>query len=309
MALVSAGVAIAILFLTTRPDDQGRPPTQDAALPQLTWTQVADTRGVFDGPNDQSIAQVMPVDDGVLAFGFNAEVGNEYAAVWTSPDGSEWRRVPGESFGRSGDHRIENVTDFGGRLVAVGSERSGGGTDPAVWHSEDQGATWKRIDSVTSGLHQVGKQAAMQAVVEHDPGLVAVGFQKSQEGFDAAIWTSTDATDWSWVTLPSFVEPGDQRMLAATTFGEQLVVVGTASGTDDQDAAVWVESGGTLVAYPERRARGHGRPADAGRDRRRTGIDRGRFRHLERAIGGGGLDLDRRTELGPGADGGYRSRG
>ena len=301
LALVSAGVAIAILFLTTRPDDQGTPPTQDAALPQLTWTQVADTRGVFDGPNDQSIAQVMPVDGGVLAFGFNAEVGNEYAAVWTSPDGRAWRRVPGESFGRSGDHRIENATDFGGRLVAVGSERSGGGTDPAVWHSEDQGATWKRIDSVTSGLHQVGKQAAMQAVVEHDPGLVAVGFQKSQEGFDAAIWTSTDAADWSWVTLPSFVEPGDQRMLAATTLarpaGGGRNRIGDGRPRRRRVGGVrW-----TLVADPERRARGSGRPADAGRGRRRTGIDRGRIRHLERAIGGSGLDLDRRTELETGA--------
>jgi hypothetical protein len=242
LALV-AGVAIAILILSTRPDDQGQYPSSEAALPVLTWTQVTDTQGVLDGPNDQSIAQVMPVDGEVLAFGFNAETGNEYAAVWTSPDGRAWSRVPGESFGRSGDHRIENATDFGGRLVAVGSERAGGGTDPAVWHSEDQGATWARVP-LTSGLHQVGKQAAMQAIVEHDPGVVAVGFERTQDSFDPAIWTSPDATDWSWVTLPSFVEPGDQRMLGATTLGETLVVVGTASGTDDRDAAVWVESGG-----------------------------------------------------------------
>jgi serine/threonine-protein kinase len=244
LVLVAAGVAIIIVFLATRSDDQGPPPSTDAALPQLTWTQVTDAEGVFDGPNDQSIAQVMPVDSAVLALGFNAETGNEYAAVWTSADGHAWSRVPGESFGRSGDHRIENATDFGGRLVAVGSERSGGATDPAVWHSDDHGETWKRIDSVTSGLHQVGKQAAMQAVVGYDPGLVAVGFEKSEEGFDPAIWSSTDGTDWTWVTLPSFAEPGDQRMLGATTLGDQLVVVGTASGTDDQDAAVWVESDG-----------------------------------------------------------------
>ena len=250
----------------------------------------------------------MPVDSDVLAFGFNAETGNEFAAVWTSADGRVWSRVPGESFGRRGDHRIENVTDFGGRLVAVGSERAGGGTDPAVWHSEDQGATWGRVPFATSGLHERGKQGAMQAVVEHDPGLVAVGFQRSQEDFDPAIWTSTDATDWSWVSLPSFVEPGDQRMLAATTLGDQLVVVGAASGTDDQDAAVWVESEGRW-SRPERHARRSGRPADAGRGRRGAGIDRGRIRHLERAIDRGGLDLNGRTELGPGAGGGYRSRG
>jgi predicted Ser/Thr protein kinase len=243
---VAAGLVIVVLIVGSRPDENGRlTPEQPAALPRLTWEQVADPQHVFDGPNGQLIVQVLPVGSGVLAFGFNDELGNRFAAVWTSPDGRRWDRVPGESFGRSGDHRIENVTDFGERLVAVGSERAGGATDPAVWMSADTGATWSRVDSVTSGLHHVGSQAAMQAVVEHAPGLVAVGFQEAQGGFDAAIWTSTDATDWKWVTLPSFVEPGDQRMLGATNFGDQLVVVGTAaSSAGDRDAAVWVESGG-----------------------------------------------------------------
>ena len=89
-----------------------------------------------------------------------------------------WSRVPGESFGRPGDHRIENER-IRRTLVAVGSERSGGATDPAVWHSEDRAQRGSR-PLVTSGLHQVGQQAAMQAVVGYNPGLVAVGFQRSK---------------------------------------------------------------------------------------------------------------------------------
>jgi serine/threonine protein kinase len=242
----AAGLVIVVLIVASRADEKGpSAPSHPAALPLLLWKQVADPQHVFDGPNGQLIVQVMPVGSGVLAFGFNDELGNRFAAVWTSPDGHRWSRVPGESFGRSGDHRIENVADLGARLVAVGSERSGGATDPAVWISADRGGTWSRVDSVTSGLHQVGRQAAMLAVVAHAPGLVGVGFQKANGGVDAAIWTSTDATGWKWVTLPSFVEPGDQRMVGATTLGDQLVVVGTAaSGASDTDAAVWMESGG-----------------------------------------------------------------
>jgi serine/threonine-protein kinase len=250
-ALAATGVAVAaglvigvVLFSSHAP---GRPRSSSPGnVPQLTWRPVADKAKVLDGPQSQVIVDVLPVGDKVLAFGHNDQLGDRDAAVWTSPNGRRWASVPGESFGRSGDQRIDDVADFEGQLVAVGSERAGGATDPAVWTSTDQGANWIRVPPVASGLHRIGDQGAMRAVAAAAPGLVAAGFQKVQGSLDAAIWTSTNGTDWNWVSVPSFSQPGDQLMLGATTFKDKLVVAGVdASQPGDSNAAIWVESAGT----------------------------------------------------------------
>jgi len=117
-----------------------------------------------------------------------------------------------------------------------------------VWRSTDGGATWIRIDSVTSGLHAIGHQAGMQAVVAYDGGLAAAGFERSQGSLDAQVWTSPDGANWTRVTLRSFRGPGEQQLLGATTRGPELVVVGSATTAEgDLDAAVWVESDGAWV--------------------------------------------------------------
>ena len=227
------------------PTPEGSASPDPDALPRLAWNPVPDIQGVFGGLGDQAMAAaVVGVDGTIVAVGHDDTRANGNAAVWTSSNGLRWTQAETEALGVSGEQRMEGAAVIDGELMAVGWESSGGDTDPAVWTSADSGATWRRLDAVTSGLHETGNQA-MRTVIEAPPGLVAVGHDNSAGNIDAAVWTSTDGTIWVRQTSTFFGGRGHDDMLGVTTFGEELVVVGfgTTEG-GDWDAAVWVESGG-----------------------------------------------------------------
>ncbi len=213
-------------------------------LPQMTWSAVGDVRDVFGGVRDQDIVDAAQVDGTLVAVGRDDAGVDGNAAVWTSADGTRWTRIRSESLGRSGDQRMDAVTVLSGTLVVVGSERTGGDTDPAVWRSVDAGTTWARIDGVTSGLHEKGKQA-MRVVLQAPSGLMAAGSATSNGSLDAAVWTSPDGTDWTRLIVPSFGGTGDQAILGGATLGGDVVAVGLATtATGDRDAAAWVGTSG-----------------------------------------------------------------
>jgi hypothetical protein len=63
------------------------------------------------------------------------------AAVWISEDGIAWSPVQddGTAFGGFGSQSMRGVVGFGGSLVAVGHDESGGDQDAAVWISPPPG--------------------------------------------------------------------------------------------------------------------------------------------------------------------------
>ena len=84
----------------------------------------------------------------------------------------------------------------------------------------------------------------MDSVTAGGPGLVAVGYDLFDAGFDAAVWTSPDGVNWSRVPHNEavFGGTGTQEMNAVTAGGPGLVAVGSARLPDgDGDGAVWVE--------------------------------------------------------------------
>jgi hypothetical protein len=131
------------------------------------WVQVPDDEAIFsatygsDSAPDSRVYQpppegaglamndVIAVGDGLVAVGgptYNyrgPRDGDLGAAVWTSPDGITWSRVPHDTavFGGTGENSIWSVTTAGSNLVAVGSHQhsienwSGPGVDAnaAVW--------------------------------------------------------------------------------------------------------------------------------------------------------------------------------
>ncbi len=248
---VAAGVVVLLvtavaltLFLRSGPKQVHPSPGSSALPPRLTWSQFPDVRGVFRGLENQDIASVASVNGRIVAVGRDDAGGDGNAAVWTSSGGARWQRVRSDQFGGSGQQRMDGAAVLNGRVVAVGSEISGDGTDPASWISDDAGATWQR-DPLTSGLREAGNQL-MHYVVETSGGLVAVGHEATGESLDAAVWRSGDGINWTGETAPSFGGPGHEEMLGATTFNGDLVAVGygTTPGAD-RDAAVWIEAGGT----------------------------------------------------------------
>jgi hypothetical protein len=101
----------------------------------ITWSRVHDDEAVFGGERDQVMVSVTVGGPGLVAVGSDGSGGDEDAAVWTSPDGFTWSRVPHDEavFGGEGDQVILSVTIGGPGLAAVGREVSGGDSDAAVW--------------------------------------------------------------------------------------------------------------------------------------------------------------------------------
>ena len=86
------------------------------------------------GEIEQWMGSVTVGGPGLVAVGWDGP--NE--AVWTSPDGISWSRVPDDAvFSGAGNQEMSSVTVGAPGLVAVGSDQSGGDADVPVWTSPD----------------------------------------------------------------------------------------------------------------------------------------------------------------------------
>jgi hypothetical protein len=233
------------------------PNTTAAAAPGsgLVWARVPHDEGVFGGPDYQEASAVVAGGPGVVAVGYDTDAsGGEWdlrAAVWTSPDGLVWSRVPHDEavFGGYGSRVMSGVVAGGPGVVAVGLAVSDSG-DPvaAVWTSPD-GLVWSRVPHDEAVF---GGSCYLSAVVAGGPGLVAVGYDTdtSSEDWDddAAVWTSPDGLVWSRVPHDEavFGGSGDQSMRGVTAGGPGLVAVGLDLSGGDLDAAVWTSPDGLV---------------------------------------------------------------
>ncbi len=161
----------------------------------ITWSRVPHDEAVFGAAGTQRMNSVTVGGPGLVAVGGSAkfdpdefdpdEFPLEYgtvAAVWTSPDGFRWSRVPHSdavfdsavAFGVAGSAVMTSVTAGGPGLVAVGEAN----VFAAVWTSPD-GITWSPVFR-SERVVQLGKEWAMvhtrmSSVTAGGPGLVAVG--------------------------------------------------------------------------------------------------------------------------------------
>jgi len=101
----------------------------------VAWSRVPHDESVFGGPDDQQMVGVVVGGPGLVAVGADYSGGDWDAAVWTSPDGVVWSRVPHDEsvFGGSDIQSMGRVVVGGSGLVAVGWDYSGGDQDAAVW--------------------------------------------------------------------------------------------------------------------------------------------------------------------------------
>lgn len=150
----------------------------------ITWSRVPHNGAVFGGTGIQAMNSVTPGGPGLVAVGIEEPnsveaMGGAHAAVWTSPDGVTWSRVPHDesTFGGGEDDEthMDDVAAAGPGLVAVGA---------TVWTSPD-GITWTRVPDAESILG-IGE---MESVIAASPGLIAVG----EVDDNAAVWIAVPA--------------------------------------------------------------------------------------------------------------------
>jgi hypothetical protein len=231
----------------------------------FTWSRAPHDETIFGGDGSQQMFDVTAGGPGLVAVGRDGPAvdGEGNAAVWTSPDGLTWSRVPDDEavFGGPGEQRMVSVTVGGPGLVAVGFDRPAvdGEQNAAVWISAD-GLTWIRVphdEAVFGG----DSSQMMLSVTDQGPGLVAVGSvghpdeEKDRRidelAADAAVWTSADGLTWFRVPHDEevFGGPGEQRMVSVSVGGPGLVAVGFVREKlvgfyELSDAAVWTSPDG-----------------------------------------------------------------
>ena len=154
----------------------------------ITWEPIEAGENVLGGPGEQWVVTVEPHEDGFVAVGYDRQGFDENAAVWLSPDGESWRRVPsrGDLSGH-GSQMMLGVTSTPIGLVAVGRVRhTDGEIDGAVWTSTN-GLRWNLQTS--REFASPGAEQQIKWVVEKDGFLVAGGWIERPGGdLDAAVW-------------------------------------------------------------------------------------------------------------------------
>ena len=121
---------------------------------------------------------------GLVAVGSDNPGGDRDGAVWTSPDGFNWSRVPHDEviFGGESSQAMDSVTAGGPGLVAVGFDHRPSAQDGAAWTSSD-GITWSRVPDDEEVFGGEGFHS-MLGVTSGGPGIVAVGGRLG----GAAVW-------------------------------------------------------------------------------------------------------------------------
>ena len=161
-----------------------------------TWTQAvvagaadATMNLVYAGPHD-----FVAIGTGRYSLRANRTAG---IAVWTSPDGARWTRLP-ESEVPAGV-AIASVAAGAGRYVAVGQAIAPGGSPTA-----DESPVWTSADGVHYAmLTKAGSpppDAGLLDVIWTGSTFVAVG---SEQTSGASVWESPDGLTWHSTELPA----------------------------------------------------------------------------------------------------------
>ncbi len=197
---------------------------------EATWRRVPHDEAVFGGPGAPWMRGVAVGGPGLVAVGsvsagFDEPGPRTIPAVWTSPDGLAWTRIPAPELSADGEVELLDVAQTRAGLIAVGSVDVGGPDvgevlQAAAWRSED-GERWTRVGPPTPAPDQTAPDqaapdhtapdhtapdpadptdrdrghdvewAALTAVTDGPHGLVAVGFVgTSSDTARAVVWTS-----------------------------------------------------------------------------------------------------------------------
>lgn len=261
--LIAVAAAVGVLLVIGGPllliqsRDSTAPVESSAVVENLEWSRIPHDEAVFGGEDGADMSSITAGGPGYVAVGVAGDgteeaSGVRNAAVWTSPDGITWTRVPHDDavFGGEGSQKMVSVTAGGPGLVAVGyrfDEPDRPGVYPGVWTSPD-GLTWTAVP-----LEE--EDGDMTSVIAGGPGLVAVG----QEGWSAAVWTSPDGLTWTRVPHdPEIFGTGLVRndlwvpqtaMRDVTVGGPGLIAVGEEGVWGGSENGVEYESTGAAVVW------------------------------------------------------------
>ncbi len=211
------------------------------------WERVPHEESIFGGPGGQAMWGVTAWEGGFIAVGVDgtspdlggsADWTSQEAAVWTSPDGVSWSRVPHDEavFAGPGRQEMWDVAASGTGLVAIGFDEegpmNGSSEDQAIWVSDD-GISWSQVFGFGVG--------EMNDIESAPSGYVGVG-----ELSGSAAWTSDDGLSWS-LTPDSPLDRDGRFMASLARQGAKYVAV--SGRWDGGDIAAWQSDDGANWAF------------------------------------------------------------
>jgi hypothetical protein len=175
---------------------------------------------------------------GMVAVGSLDGSSGGVGAIWYSPDGSQWQRIPHDDdlFGMPTEPANTMVVDVAAGesgFLAVGVHF----TEPreqVVWASAD-GLTWSRAE--VPGL--VGA-----AVINTESGWTVVG----GGGLQGAVWNSRDGLDWEAASGEAFSSDTHDISIQDVAYdGQRFVAVGGSSARElrQERPIIWISDDGT----------------------------------------------------------------
>ena len=195
-----------------------------------SWEQLAQSAEM----QNALVTDIISMDGELVAIGLLDQPRSALSAVWTSPDGIDWRMsdTPRTTLPMSSN----NLATNGNVLVAAGNE------DPSPFaYSEDGGRTWHEasVDIETATLHW--------SVAARDGRFVAVGgVERPSDDYEMNVLTSEDGKTW---TEASTLQLGSSlmNMLIALPghflgFGSEFAV--ETNGVSYTGARAWVSVDG-----------------------------------------------------------------
>ena len=197
-----------------------------------TWQRVTVEEQTLVSDHSATMVDAAVYDGLVVAVGHERADAAPYAAVWTSPDGVTWTRIPYDPivFAGDGEYRMASVTAHDQGILAVGGR---GG----VWRSAD-GRIWERTTLDT------GPEEYLESVATTDFGFVAVGTDWSLDDgvYNAVVWWSTDGD--TWYPYPADKTAGFegdtiQGMYLVAAGGPGLVAIGSYVALEGLAPVLW----------------------------------------------------------------------
>jgi hypothetical protein len=121
---------------------------------------------MFGGNSAIGVEQMVSFDGGYLMAGnWRHESGKPGPAVWLSPDGRSWRRLPEDPALASADgsaRQANGAVSFGDRVLLLGEQRSGSKEVPFVATTTD-GQAWRPVELAGEGSVLAGSTAILAA--------------------------------------------------------------------------------------------------------------------------------------------------
>ena len=203
----------------------------------LVWSLIPE-EGAPEGAYESEITDIVAGGPGLVAVGHLGGIG----AVWTSPDGFEWTRVPHDpevfGYGAEGTE-LSSIAAGDAGFVAVG--RVTDDNTMGIWRSDD-GLTWSVVPLDPT---VVNEHHALATVISTEQGFLAGG--DGGQG-DAGVWFSPDGISWTRLTGEALGGLDVEHITDLTVLGDSVIAVGvrffeTGSSGEDRigdSEVVWI---------------------------------------------------------------------